>query len=213
MSDFETMLDISVGSDGTAFGIDNQQRVFKYSLQGWQRVDPDFEAVQIAVGDSENVWAIGAGELFTYKLEGNSFVQQPQGSKAIRISVGIADPTQVWIVGTDTNTYKLENGSFVQTPSGSKALEISVYDTTTVWIIGTDTNTYELKNGSFVQTPSGSEGKQISVDASENVWLIGTDDNYYKLVNGAFIRSSIPWEGSGLNSLLAANRLLRNRVK
>jgi hypothetical protein len=202
------MLDISVGSDGTTYGINNQLQVFR-RLEIWERVDDDFNAVQVAVGDSANVWAIEADSNSVCYLQNGRF-EKSGSSLALRISVGIGDPSQVWIRGTNDMTYKLVQGGFVQTPSGSKALEIAVFNETMVWIIGTNNKTYELKDGKFVQTPSGSEGKQITIDASMNVWLVGTNDQYYQLVGGKFTKSSIPWGGSGLSSLLAINRLFPN---
>lgn len=207
MASIDNMLDISVGTDRTTFGINSRLQVFALE-KGWQRVDPGFNAVQVAVGDRKNVWAIEATTNSICRLQGKEFVQLGH-SKAFRVSVGSGDPTQVWIIGTDDKTYQLRDGKeFVQTPEDSKALEISVFDKSTVWTIGTDQKTWKLEHGNFVQRPTGSKGKQIAVDQSEEVWLVGTDDQYHRLVGSEFVPLPIPWKGSGLSSLSAVNRLL-----
>lgn len=166
---------LSVGADGTSWCVDSNSRLWKREGGGWKK-NPSGRAVEVAVGDNDNVWCRNAaGEVF--KLDGDDWddgwVKDTQAKDVQTISAA-ADGT-VWAGNKSGQIFKRVGvNSWSQPNPTANAVEVTVGSANNVWCRNAAGNVFELQgsdwNSAWTQDTMASWVRSISAAADGTVW-------------------------------------------
>jgi hypothetical protein len=168
---------VSVGADGTVWGVNAVDRIFRSDNPGdWTQVDGALK--QISVGDHDTVWGVNAADSI-FRWNGASWTRVSGELK--HVSVG-ADGT-VWGVNADDEVFRRDGDSWTQIRGELK--QISVANENVVWGVNADDEIFRRDGDSWTQIPG--ELKHISVANDGSVWGVNADDEIFQ-------RSGDGWE-------------------
>jgi hypothetical protein len=140
-------MDISAGSDGTAWAVDLNQGLWyrTHVNRNWQQ-DPGARAVRMAVSSQQHVWCLNAqGDI--YKRESGVWVLRKQNSGATALDVG--SDGAVWYVGTAGQLYRPSGTDWIADPLMKTALWVSVRSLGEICVLTLDGTIWQLKNGKW----------------------------------------------------------------
>jgi hypothetical protein len=167
---------VSVGSDGTVWGINSAGQVYMFNVQtqSWQQAPGLFS--QIAVGSSGFVWALNAaGQVYRYDPALKSWDQIPGALSQIAVGSdgdvwGINSSAQVYHFNSATQTWSYIPGALAQIAVG--------YDGA-IWGINAAQQIYRFNPGtqSWQQIPGAL--KRVAVGADGDVWGINNAGQTY----------------------------------
>jgi hypothetical protein len=167
---------VSVGSDGTVWGINGAGQVdmFNPQTQTWQQAPGLFS--QIAVGASGFVWALNAaGQIYRYDPTLQSWDQIPGALSQI----AVGSDGDVWGIGSSAQVYHFNSATqnLVQIP-GTLA-QIAVGYDGAIWGTNAAQQVYRFNPGtqSWQQIPGAL--KRVAVGADGDVWGINNAGQTY----------------------------------
>jgi hypothetical protein len=197
-----TLHQISVGADGTLWGVSSSGQIFTYDGQAdaWTQISGSL--AQIAVGTNGAVWGLNAaGSIFRWNTGGRIWDFIP--GNLSQLAVG-ADG-DVWGLngGSEIYHFDAQSQSWIWIPG--ELAQISVGYDGAVWGINSQQEIYRFDPGTqrFEQVPGSLT--QISVGADGDVWGINSSGQTYHfnrvaagwdLMPGALAQISV---GSGSN--------------
>lgn len=161
--------DISIGSDGTIWGVNSNDDIYKRQNNRWVKVDGKLK--QISVGNNTNVWGVNSGENI-YKRVGNGWKQIAGSLK----HVSTAADGSVWGVNRNDNIYRWNGSGWTQIPGKLKM--ISVGSKSQVWGVNSNENVYRWNGRGWDKMPGLL--KNVSVANDGTVWGVNKNDNIYK---------------------------------
>lgn len=186
---------VSVGSDGTVWGVDANNLIYRREGDYWTNIPGHL--VQISVGNANQVWGVDADDLI-YRRDGNSWTNIP--GHLINVSVG--DDGTVWGVNRDGLIYRRDGNAWTNIP-GYLAM-ISVGNSSNVWGTDRDRNIYRWSGSSWVQIPGALN--TLSVASDGTVWgaarvagslfpvvcqVYRRDGNSWTLIDGSLTQLSV----------------------
>ena len=192
-----TLRQVSVASDGTAWALDTNGKVYRRESNGrWSRIPGSLS--QISVGDSGHVWGVNSKDnIFRYRGDGKW--DQITG-KLKQVSVG-SDGT-VWGINKNNNIFRyLGNNKWKQV--GGKFTQIAVGSSRHVWGIERGTNQlYRFENNKWEPMRGGL--RQIAVGSDGRVWGVNSKNNIFRYrgsgewdqISGKFRQVSVGNDGT-----------------
>ncbi len=176
---------ISVGADGTVWGINSGGGIYNYNAQTSAWVGVPGSLAQISVGASAFVWGLNsAGQIYRWNAGLQSW-DSIQGNLA-QISVG-ADG-EVWGLNAQHSIYRFNTAaqSWQQIPG--QLQQIAVGFDGAVWGVNSQQGVYRYNPGTrnFEQAPGTLVS--VSVGADGDVWGIGNGQTVYRFnkLTGSF---------------------------
>ncbi|HZS36009.1 MAG TPA: tectonin domain-containing protein [Polyangia bacterium] len=116
-----TLASISGAADGTVWGVDASNKIFRYNGSGWDAMPG--AATRIAVGSAAQVWSIAPGGGVQSFVAGAWQAAPSLGQAALSLSVG--SDGVAFAVGADHYLYQLHNNAWVKRASAGKLLQVS----------------------------------------------------------------------------------------
>ncbi len=165
----------SVGNDGTVWGVNAGDDIFRRNGNAWERVSGALK--QISVGNAANVWGVNRNDNI-FRWNGSSWTRISGALK----HVSIAADGSIWGVNRDDKIYRWNGSSWNQISGRLK--QISVGNTATVWGVNADDEIYQWNGNSWTQV-AGSL-KHVAVASDGTVWGVNRDDNIYRRNPGAW---------------------------
>jgi sugar lactone lactonase YvrE len=167
---------VSVGSDGTVWGINSTGQVYMFNpqTQTWQPAPGLF--TQIAVGASGFVWALNAaGQIYRYDPALQGWDQIP--GTLSQIAVG--SDGDVWGINSSAQVYHFNSATETWTQIPGALVQIAVGYDGAVWGINAAQQIYRFNPGTqnWQQIPGAL--KQIAVGADGDVWGINNAGQIY----------------------------------
>lgn len=160
---------ISVGSDGTVWGVNSSNRVFKRGRGGWKQLRGRIK--QLDVGSRKHIWGVGTDDR-VYRWNGRSWKEK--SGRLMQVSVG-ADAT-VWGVNSSHNVYRWNGRSWAKVRGGLK--QISVGNKDNIWGVNRSNNIYRWDGRRWIEMPG--TFKQVSVASNGGVFAISSEDQVYR---------------------------------
>jgi hypothetical protein len=124
---------VSVGADGTVWGVNASDKIYRRSGTQWQQVAGALK--QISVGNAANVWGVNASDKI-YRWNGSGWTQVSGALK--HVSVG-ADDT-VWGESASGNIYRRDGNRWQQVAGALK--QVSTGTTNLVWGVNRSDSIY-----------------------------------------------------------------------
>ncbi len=163
---------VSVGADGTVWGVNSADQIFRTTGGGWEHIPGALK--QVSVGSASQVWGVNSADQI-YRWTGGGWEHVPGGLK--HASVG-ADGT-MWGVNSADQIFRWTGGGWEHIPGGLK--QISVGSASQVWGTNSADMIYRWQGGGWEQIPGSL--RYVSVAADGTVWGVGAADQVY-LRNG-----------------------------
>ena len=162
---------VSVGMDGTVWGVNADDKIYRFNAGNgnWDAIPGALK--QISVGSAGNVWGVNADDKI-YRRNGNSWTQVSGALKHVSVA---ADGT-VWGVNADDKIYRRDGNAWTQINGRLK--QIDVGNAGAIWGVNADDKIYRWNGNSWTQV-SGAL-KHVSVAADGTVWGVNADDNIYR---------------------------------
>ncbi len=159
---------ISVGADGSIWGLNSSQQIFTYGSSGWTNIPGAL--LQIAVGSSDAVWGLNEdGQIYHWDSVHSQWIDVP-GALA-QIAVG-ADG-DVWGLDAQSNIYhyNAQIGSFVEVPGqlahlavGSAGAVYGINSSGAAFWYNPGTGYFQyLANPAFTEIAVGADGFAIGL--------------------------------------------------
>jgi tectonin-like protein len=145
---------VSVAGDGTVWGVNAVDDIFRWTGSAWQQVPG--KLAQISVGSAQQVWGVNAAANI-YRWTGNAWQQVPGGLR--HVAVG-ADGT-VWGVDPAGNIFRWTGSAWQQVPG--QLTQIAVGSAQQVWGVNAAGNIFRWMGSAWQQVPGGL--KQVAVAA------------------------------------------------
>jgi Tectonin domain len=170
---------VSVGADGTVWGVNADDKIYRWN--GGSGVwDPISGALkQISVGSAANVWGVNKNDKI-YRWNGSSWTQISGALK----HVSIAGDGSVWGVNKDDKIYRWNGSSWTQV--GGSLKQISVGSATTVWGVNSDDDIFFWNGNGWMQVAGAL--KHVSVAEDGSVWGVNSDDEIYRWGGSAWVQ-------------------------
>ncbi len=127
---------VSVQKDGTVWGLDPEDNIYRRTPTSWQPVSGHLR--QISVGNAKNIWGVNKDN-DVYRYQNNSW-GHISGNKMKYVSVG-SDGT-VGAIALDGVVYRRKGDSW-QKIEGKAMKQISVGDAKNIWGVDKDGKVYE----------------------------------------------------------------------
>ncbi len=166
---------VSVGADGTVWGVNSADQIYRRSGDGWEQIPGALK--QVSVGATSQVWGVNSADQI-FRWTGSGWEHIPGGLK--HVSVG-ADGT-VWGVNSADMIYRWLGGGWEQIPGSLK--QIAVGSASQVWGTNAADLIFRWLGGGWEQI-SGSL-KYVSVSSDGTVWGVNA-------ANQIFRRSGNDW--------------------
>ncbi|MBL9041547.1 MAG: hypothetical protein JNM83_08090 [Myxococcales bacterium] len=161
---------VSVGADGTVWGVNASDQIFRRSGDTWEHIPGALK--QVSVGSVSQVFGVNSSDMI-YRWLGGGWEQIPGSLK--HVSVG-ADGT-VWGVNSSDMIYRWLGGGWEQIPGSLKY--VSVASDGTVFGISAANQVYRRSNGDWILVPGTL--KQISVGSANLVFGVTLSDQIVTL--------------------------------
>lgn len=169
-----TLTQISVGADGTTWGVNGSQQVFRYnsSSQAWQQM-PGSMAV-VAVGSSSSIWALNlVGNIYRWNSSTSAWNYVP--GNLSRIAVG-ADG-DVWGLNSNGLIFHYSAAGWIYIPGTLAQIAVG-YDgavwglnpSNTIFRFNPGTQTFEYVPGTLTSIAVGVDGEAWGINASNGVY-------------------------------------------
>ncbi|WP_299496195.1 tectonin domain-containing protein [uncultured Shewanella sp.] len=171
---------VSVGSDGTAWGVDHNDDIYHFSQNQWQPIDGKLK--QISVGNHAYIWGVDANNDIFQWQEGQGWAHI--SGKLASISVG--HDGAVWGLDQNGAIFYLYNDQWMSIDG--KLSQISVADANTVWGINDNHDIFQLQMDNTWKHIPG-KFTHISSATGNNIWGVGTDNQVYYRVNNVWKQS------------------------
>jgi len=171
-----SLAQISVGSDGSIWGINGAGQIYMFNpqTQTWQAVKGAL--TQIAVGSSGYVWGLNAaGQIYRYDAVNQTWDQIP----GILSQIAVGSDGDVWGINASAEVYHFNSAlqTWVQIPGAMAQIAVG-YDGA-IWGLNAAQQIYRFNPGtqSWQQIPGAL--KQIAVGADGDVWGINSGGQAY----------------------------------
>jgi hypothetical protein len=167
---------VSVGSDGTVWGINSAGQVYMFNpqTQTWQQAPGLF--TQVAVGSSGFVWALNAaGQIFRYDPTLQGWDQIP--GTLSQIAVG--SDGDVWGINSSAQVYHFNSATQTWSQIPGALAQIAVGYDGAIWGINAAQQVYRFNPGTqnWQQIPGAL--KRVAVGADGDVWGINNAGQTY----------------------------------
>lgn len=171
-----TLSQVSVGADGTAWGVDDSGLIFMYNpqTQSWRQMPGSLS--QVAVGGNGVVWGLNTfGAIYRYDSASQTWIYIP-GALA-HIAVG-ADG-DVWGLNSAGQIYRFDSATQGWNEIPGSLAEIAVGFDGAVWGINSQQNIYRFNPGTQTFTQVPGTLAQIAVGADGDVWGINSSSQTF----------------------------------
>ncbi len=179
--------EISVGADGSVWGLNSSQQIFTYSSSGWTNIPGTLS--QIAVASSTAVWGLNEqGQIYHWDSAHSDWINVP-GTLA---QIVVAADGDVWGLNAQSNIYhyNAQIGSFVQVPGqlahlavGSAGAVYGINSSGAAFWYNPGTGYFQyLANPAFTQIAVGSDGYVVGLNNGigygyeAGSWIAGPTD-------------------------------------
>jgi hypothetical protein len=169
---------IRVGADGTVWGINSSQNIFRFD--GNQFGNVPGQLTQISVGNSAHVWGLTQQQTI-FRFDGNQF--NKVDGQLTQISVG-ADGS-VWGINSSQNIFKFVP-TFGFTQVAGKLIQVSVGNRANVWGINSAGAIFRFVGNQFNQVAGNLS--QIRVGEDGTVWGINSASNIFRFDGNQFVK-------------------------
>ncbi len=161
---------VSVGADGTVWGVNAANRVYLYQRGRW--IPARGRLKQIEVGTAAEVWGVGTDDR-VYRLRGNQWIEKRGRLK--QVAVG-SDGT-VWGVNAANKIYQWNGRRWLQVRGRLK--QISVGNRRHIWGVNGNNEIYKW-NGRRRWVRVAGTMKQVAVSANGDVYGISPANQIYR---------------------------------
>jgi len=167
---------VSVGSDGTVWGINSAGQVYMFNpqTQTWQQA-PGL-LTQVVVGSSGFVWALNAaGQIYRYDPTLQSWDQIPGALSQI----AVGSDGDVWGINSSAQVYHFNSATQTWSHIPGALAQIAVGYDGAIWGINAAQQIYRFNPGTqnWQQIPGAL--KRVAVGADGDVWGINNADQTY----------------------------------
>jgi hypothetical protein len=180
---------VSVGSDGTVWGVNTANNIYRYAGNQWQQIPGALR--QISVGNANNVWGVNAaGNIYFWT---GSAWQQVAGALT---NVSVAPDGTVWGVNSAGNIYRRSGSTWQQIPGA--LVQISVGSASIVWGVNAAGNIYRWTGSTWQQIPgaltcvaAASDGTVWGVNSAGNIYRYNSGSNNWTMTAGGLSEISV----------------------
>ncbi|MCA9690825.1 MAG: RICIN domain-containing protein, partial [Myxococcales bacterium] len=200
------LIHVSVGADGTTWGVNKNHQIYRWSGSTWAQVPGALK--QISVGSSAHVWGVNVNDDI-YRWTGSGW--QQIGGKLKYVGVG-ADGT-VWGVNSNDDIY-FRRGDTWENIAG-KLKQIEVGSRTLVWGVNSNDDIFVRRGDHWLQI--GGKLKHVSVAADGSVWGVNAADQIWRWRGGGWeqmpggLKQISVGTGSNVWGVNAADQIWRNQ--
>jgi hypothetical protein len=184
-----TLTSVSVGRDGSVWGVNAQGTIFQYmgSGGGWHQIEGKLS--QISVGDTSNVWGVNAqGTIFKYV--GGTEIWHPIEGTLTQVSA--ASDGTVWGVnaqGTIFNYLGEKQGwEWIE----GKLSQVSVGNASNVWGVNAQGTIFVYLGSGQGWLPIEGTLACVSIASDGTVWGTQAQGNIYRFTGGPQVWANIP---------------------
>ena len=165
---------VSVGADGTVWGVNGANDIYKYlGNNSWKKIPG--KLAQISVGNKHHIWGVTSNHEI-YRRKGNGW--KKISGKLQQISVG-SDGTVRGVNSVNDIYEYLGNNSWKKIPG--KLAQISVAHKHHIWGVNKNQDTFAW-NGKGWLPIKGRKFKQVSTGANNKVWGLNGANEIFRLV-------------------------------
>jgi hypothetical protein len=198
---------VSVGADGTAWGVNANDQIFRRGGGAWIPVPGALK--QISVGNSTAVWGVNASNQI-FQWNGTGWVLVAGSLK----HVAAGNDGTVWGVNASDQIFRRNGGVWTPVPGSLK--QISVGNANNVWGVNASNNIFRWNGAGWTSIAGALQ--YVSVASDGTVWGVNASDgifrrngNVWQSVQGALEQVSVgsPAEIWGVN---ANNDIFKRRV-
>lgn len=198
---------VSVGADGTTWGVNASDQIFRRDGSTWTTVSGALK--QISVGNGMNVWGVNASDQI-FQRSGTTWTLVAGALK----HVAVGNDGTVWGVNASDQIFR-RSGSTWTGVSGSLK-QISVGNANNVWGVNASNDIFRWNGTGWTQIAGAL--KYVSVASDGTVWGVNASDNIFRRngnswqsVQGALKQVSVgaPAEVWGVN---ANNEIFKRKV-
>ncbi len=173
---------VSVGSDGTVWGVNRNSEIYQWNGSDWAKVDGLLN--QIAVGSASHVWGVNnANHIF--RRDGNTWTRIKNGLLK-QVDVG-CDGT-VWGVNNANQSFRWDGVRWIYI--GENMTQIAVGNATTIWGIGLNSEIFRWNGAAWAKYSKGLL-KQVDAGCDGTVWGTNNADEVYQWDGAAWIKQPI----------------------
>jgi hypothetical protein len=161
---------VSVGTDGTVWGVGNNDEIYRRSGSSWTRMPGAHH--QVSIGDPANVWGTNDKDEI-YRWNGiNTWVRVAGTFK----EVSAGGDGSVWAINNDGEIYRyLSNDVWVRMPGS--LTQISVGNASSIWGVNGD-EIYRWNGTSWTRVPG--KLKQVAAAFDGSVFGINKSNEIYR---------------------------------
>jgi hypothetical protein len=185
-------LRVAVDTEGSAWMVDAEARIWKRSGDQWQAIQG--AAVEVAAGADGSVWVLGAdvvpGGFGVYRWTGQTWERDPPPNAVARISV--APDGTLWAVNSVREIWRRgANGGWARVAGA--AVDISAGVDGSVWAIGEDQSGRDFGIWRFAgdhwdREPVPSAGMTVAVSDRGEPWITNANEEIWRRVQGGWQR-------------------------
>jgi hypothetical protein len=177
----DTVTNISLGDDGSAWCVDTSGRLWFWSGVSWTQLNPGTKGKQVAAGNNQNAWYINDnGDAFQRQVDRWAAVNQTYGGKNL-LWVDVSADGTVWAIDKTQQIWARSGTVWNQPNPTARAVQISVGSKQQVWCININGEAYQRQVDRWVQPDQKVRAKNISVGTDGTVMYINkTDGHIYK---------------------------------
>ncbi len=139
-----TLSNVSIGADGTVWGVDKAGRVLNWDGANWKPMPG--QLVQVAVGSALNVWGVSANDNI-WNWDGRKW-NQIQG-KLTHVSVGC--DRSVWGVNRAGQVWSWDGVKWTQMPGGLRKVAVGRRDN--IWGVNANDDIWRWDGSKWTQVP------------------------------------------------------------
>jgi hypothetical protein len=194
---------VSVGQDGTVWGINASDEIFRRTADGWQQVAGSLK--QISVGNANQVWGVNADdEIFRWNGSGWDSI----AGKLKNVSVG--SDGAVWGCNAGDDIFRRSGDTWQ--PVAGKLKQVSVANASTVWGTNADDAVFQWNgggwnpiNGALRVVSAAYDGTVFGVNSADTVFRY-LGNNAWQTMPGALTQLSAAsvtniWGVNGANNI------------
>jgi Tectonin domain/Metallo-peptidase family M12B Reprolysin-like len=162
---------VSVGSDGTVWGVNSSDDVFRWTGSGWTHIAGKLK--QISVGTAARVWGVNSND-DVFQWTGSGWTHIAGKLK----NVSVAPDGTVWGVNAADDVFHYLGSNRWQ-QIGGKLVQVSVASAGTIWGVNANDDVFRyLGNNQWQAIP----GKLICVAAASDgtVWGVNRANNIFR---------------------------------
>ncbi len=173
-----SLTQISVGADGSAWGINSAQQIYTYNYVAADWTNVPGALTQIAVGSSRAVWGLnGAQQVYQWDSVNSDWINIPGSLKQIAVGAdgdvwGTNEQSSIYHYSAQTHTFKQVAGALEQIAVGSSGAVYGINFAGSVYWYAPGTGSFEWITGT-------SGFARIAVGVDGDVWTLKNDVAYH----------------------------------